>query len=62
MIEWQDNENNRPANEILWTDWISTQNFFDAGSNATLSFSEQVTDMRDERCNMLDSINHYMLH
>jgi len=41
---------------------VSTQNFFDLGVNATLEFGEQVIDKRQARCDMLDEIDHYMLH
>ena len=63
LSDWEGNPTGTPpADEIIWNDWVSTQNFFDLGVNATLEFGEQVIDKRQARCDMLDEIDHYMLH
>ena len=46
----------------MWNNWIKTQNAFDAGNNGTFGFGEQEIDPREQKCNMLDTIGHYMLH
>jgi len=61
ISDWTGNPNTI-ENEVKWTDWVSTQKFFDAGANGTFGFREQKSDPREDRCNLWDRIDEYMLH
>ena len=60
--DWTDNPNGQIENESIWNLWIPTQHLFDAGNDKTNAFAEQLIDGREDRCNMLDDVNQYMLH
>ena len=61
--DWTDNPNSKPSDEIDWPNYLGST----AGSWTQLGldiFDSYTTndDERKARCDMLDDINHYMLH
>lgn len=59
--DWTDNPNPAPSDEIVWPDTARTGRWAQLGINEFDVYSRS-NDVRMERCDMLDEINHYMLH
>ena len=57
---WTDNPNEKPSNEIVWPR-AKTGSVAQLGLDQFSVYSYD-DDLRKDRCDMLDDINHYMLH
>lgn len=58
--DWTENPNLKPEDEVLWPTY-ATGSWTQLGLDIFDSYSANDDD-RKARCDMLDEINHYMLH
>ena len=58
--DWTGNPNSQPLDEVLWPDY-TTESWTQLGLDIFDVYTA-TDDERKARCDMLDDINHYMLH
>ena len=59
--DWTDNPNPRPAEEFVWVDFQHNREWSQMG-HLTFDRYDATSDIRFDRCAMLDEMGQYMKH